>query len=148
MNPTALAVYCAAVLLLWIKFMIAITIQARERLAGGSFRYLEDASHWHGTVKADSDLCTRAQALLRNDSEGQIHFFVLGLLYLLVGAWPTGAFVYFPVYALSRIFHSHFLLTARQPHRTRAFGVGIVVLLLLAIHVGIAAASLAARASV
>ncbi len=138
MNPSALAVYCASILVLWLKFLVAITIQARQRHAVAGFRYPEDASCWHGTVQSDSDLCTRAQALLRNDSESQTYFLILGLLYLLVDAWPTGAFVYFPAYALSRVLHSYFLLTARQPHRTRAFGVGVAILLLLAIHVGVA----------
>jgi len=76
----ALAVYVAAVLVLFVKAIVAMTIQGRERLRGGTFRYPEDATHWKGEVAPDSDRCERAQRLLRNDGESQPYFLVLGAL--------------------------------------------------------------------
>jgi hypothetical protein len=76
---------------------------------------------------------------LRNDSEGQGYFLVLGLLYLLLDGWPLGALLYFPAYALSRLLHAYYLFVPRQPQRTRAFGVGVLVVTVLAIHVGVLA---------
>lgn len=139
MNASALAVYCGSVLILWGKFVVAISLQARERLSTGTFRYPEDASCWQGTVRPDSDLCVRAQSLLRNDAEGQMYFLALGLAYVLVDAWPVGAFAYFPVYTLSRVAHGYFLLKGRQPVRTRVFVLGVLVLTALAVHVAVAA---------
>lgn len=142
MNATPLIVYCGSVLVLWFKFIVSISIQGRERRRASSYCYPEDASHWRGRVKPDSDLCGRAQSLLRNDSEGQSYFLICGLLYLLVDAWPPGALLYFPAYALSRVLHGYFLLRGRQPQRTRAFGVGVFVVTLMAVHVGVAAVEL------
>jgi uncharacterized MAPEG superfamily protein len=139
MNASALVVYCVSLVVLWLKFFVATVIQARERLFASTFRYPEDAAHFGGQLAPDSDRCARAQSLLRNDAEGQTYFLILGLLYLLVGAWPAGALFYFPAYVLSRVAHAYYLLHPRQPHRTRAFAVGVLIVTLLAVHVAYAA---------
>lgn len=142
MENIALAVYVAAVLVLFVKAIVAMTIQGRERLRGGTFRYPEDATHWKGEVTADSDRCKRAQRLLRNDGESQPYFLVLGALYLVLGAWPAGAPFYFGTYALSRVAHGVWLFRGTQPHRNRAFGLGLLVLVALAAHVAFEAVRL------
>lgn len=135
MNSTAIAVYVASVLVLLAKFMVAITVQAVQRKRAGVYRYAEDAAFWQGRVAADTDLCVRAQRLLRNDSESQPYYLVLGAAYLGLGAWPAAAPYYFAAYALSRVVHAYCLFAARQPQRNRAFAFGAVVLALLAVHV-------------
>jgi uncharacterized MAPEG superfamily protein len=134
MNRVEVSVYCWSVFVLWLKFVLAISIQARERLRTRGFRYPEDASHWRGSVDVDTERCARAQSLVRNDTESQPYFLALGALYVAVGAQPTAALIYFPLYTLSRVAHAYFLLRGRQPHRTRVFGLGIAIITLLAIH--------------
>lgn len=72
-----------------------------------------------------------------------MYFLVLGLAYVLVDAWPAGAFAYFPAYVLSRVAHGYLLLKGRQPLRTRVFAVGVLVLTVLAVHVAVAAIHIA-----
>lgn len=109
-------------------------IQARERYRVRVFAYPEDAAQWHGTPGQDTELCQRAQRLLRNDSETQPFFYLFGGLVVLSGAPPTAALLYMPAYVLSRFVHGYFLLTARQPHRNRAFGAGVLIVTAMAIH--------------
>lgn len=143
MNPTSLVVYAGAALALWLKFLFAITLQARERFKTKHFRYAEDATCWRGQVADDSESCTRAQRLLANDSEGQGYFLILALLYALMNVWPLGALIYFPAYVALRWLHAYYLLRPRQPHRTRVFGAGLAVQLVIAGHVIVASVHLA-----
>jgi uncharacterized MAPEG superfamily protein len=140
MDPVALTSYLLVLLVLFAKFFTAIAIQARERFRARRFRYPEDAAYWRGSVAEDTELCVRAQNLLRNDGESQTYFLAFGLFYLLLGAAPVIACLYFGAYATSRLLHAYFFLTRRQPHRNRAFAAGVVVLTALAVHVAFATA--------
>ena len=141
MSSIPFIVYVGAVFALFLKTIASTLVQAKERLGSKKFAYPEDAAHWKGTQQEDTELCQRAQRVLRNDSETQPWFVVFGALYVVLGAWPTGAFIYFPLYVLSRVFHTLWLLNPKQPHRNRAFGLGLSVLVIVAVHVVIAAAS-------
>lgn len=122
------AVYSLSVIVLFLKFFVTISVQARERLRERRFRYPEDSEHWHGVRGEDSDLCQRADRLLRNDAESQLYYLALAAAYVASGAWPTGTIWYFGGFTGARLFHGYWLLTARQPHRNRAFAVGIAIL--------------------
>jgi hypothetical protein len=135
MNAFALGVYSLSLVVLFAKFFATITVQAVERLRQRRFRYPEDAACWTGVVAEDSERCVRAQHVLRNDSESQPWYVALAGAYVLLGAWPSGAPLYFGGYVLSRIAHAYFLLAGRQPHRNRAFSFGITILFVLAGHV-------------
>ncbi len=139
MNLIGGSVYCLSLIALWLKCVLALSLQGRERLRARAFRYPEDASYWRGTVGTDTELCLRAQSLLRNDSETQPYFVALAGVYLLLGAAPSAAPFYFATYTLSRLAHGYFLLSGRQPHRTRSFGAGALVMTVLALHVCVAA---------
>jgi uncharacterized MAPEG superfamily protein len=134
-DSAALSAYALSVILLFCKFFFTISVQAKERLGARTFRHPEDAAFWKGTVREDSDLTQRAQHLLRNDGESQPYYLALGALYVAVGAWPDGAPFYFCGYVLSRFAHAYFFLKARQPHRNRAFALGILLLFIIAGHV-------------
>lgn len=138
MLSSSAAVYVAAVIALFFKYLVATTVQARERFATRRFRYAEDAAFWRGEVGEDSERCQRAQGLLRNDGESQPFFFVLGAAYVLLGLPARWALAYFGAYVLSRFVHAYFFLRARQPHRNRAFSFGLLALLALAVHVALA----------
>lgn len=129
-------VYIGSVLLLLLKYLAATVLQARERFAHRSFRYPEDAACWRGHVTEDTELCQRAQSLLRNDGESQPFYLVLGAAYVSLQLWPPGGVIYFGVYPLTRWLHAYFLLRGLQPHRNRAFALGLLVLVLLAAHLG------------
>lgn len=134
MPSESVGVYGLSLVVLFVKFFGTITVQSIERLRSRQFRYAEDAAQWNGTVDEDSERCLRATNLLRNDAESQIWYVGLGTAYLWLGAWPAGAPYYFVAYCVSRVAHGYFLIAGRQPHRNRAFSVGIAVLFALAGH--------------
>jgi uncharacterized membrane protein YecN with MAPEG domain len=147
MNVSAGPVYLVSVALLFTKYAVTITVQARERMRLRHFRYPEDAAYWKGTVAEDSELCQRAQKLLRNDCENQPFYLAFGAAYVALGLGTEGAFLYFGGYVLARLSHAHFMLQARQPHRNRAFGLGMFVLAVLAVHLVYAATTQTLRAT-
>lgn len=132
-NP--LAVYALSVAVLFLKSFATISVQALERLRTRAFRYPEDAVQWRGAVAPDSDLCQRAERLLRNDAESQLYYLVLGGLFVVLDPSSRLGPFYFGIYTAARLAHAYWLLAPRQPHRNRAFSVGIVVLFCLTGHV-------------
>jgi uncharacterized membrane protein YecN with MAPEG domain len=146
MHALAMAAYVAAVFVLLAKLVAMVSLQGATRVRTRSFQYAEDAAHWKGDhVAEESELIVRAQRALRNDGEGQPYFFVFGAVYVALGATPWAAWLYFPAYALTRVLHGWYMLRARQPHRNRAFGAGLAILVALAAHCLIAACSPAWR---
>lgn len=138
---SAIASYAFAVVVLFGKAVATALVQGRYRVRHGKFRYPEDARHWGGeTVHEEDDIVQRAQRVLLNDAETQPLFLALGAAYVALDAWPSGAPIYFGVYVLSRVAHTIFLLRPRQPLRNRAYAVGMLMLLAIAIHVCFAAA--------
>lgn len=139
MHGPATIAYAAAVLALFLKTVVVISVQGLTRMRTRTFRHAEDAKHWGGTaVDREDDLVARAQHAHRNDGETQPFFLVFGALYLAAGATPWAACVYFPAYALARVVHTAFLLKPRQPLRNRAFGVGLVITLAVGVHAVVA----------
>jgi uncharacterized membrane protein YecN with MAPEG domain len=144
MHALTMVAYVAAAFVLLGKLVVVVSLQGVTRIKTRRFQYAEDASHWNGDqVAEESDLIVRAQRVLRNDGEGQPYFFVFGAVYVALGATPWLAWLYFPAYALTRVLHTWYMLRARQPHRNRAFGAGLVTLVVLATHCLITACSLA-----
>jgi uncharacterized membrane protein YecN with MAPEG domain len=136
-----MAAYVGAVLVLFLKVIVTVSVQGMTRMRTRTFRHAEDAANWGGTAtERESDLVVRAQHVLRNDGETQPFFLVFGALYVALGASPAAALVYFPGYALTRVAHTWLLLRPRQPWRNRAFGAGLALLLALAVHVAVVAA--------
>jgi len=80
----------------------------------------------------------RAAACWRNDLENIPIFLFLGLNYVTLGCWPTGAFVYFTIFAVARVLHTIVYLRGLQPARTICYGVGATICLILSIHILIA----------
>ena len=64
---------------------------------------------------------------------------MIGAGYVALGASPLAAPVYFGAFVLSRIGHGLLMLRPRQPLRTQVFGLGVLTLLALTIHVLVAA---------
>lgn len=144
MRTLTMVAYTAAAFILLAKLVVLVSLQGATRLRTRSFQYAEDAAHWNGEhVAEESELVVRAQRALRNDGEGQPYFLVFGAAYVALGATPWAAWLYFTAYTFTRLLHTWFMLRARQPHRNRVFGAGLVILVALAAHCVIAACSLA-----
>lgn len=143
MSPLALHALALAVAALFLKHLVTVSVQGRERMRARSFAYPEDAAHWGGTHEPgrESALWDRAARLLRNDGENHPLFFALAAAYVALGCADVLGAVYFAVYAAARWAHGVFLLWPRQPHRNRAYVVSLAVLLALAGHVALAAVS-------
>lgn len=129
-----LSVYALSVVVLFAKLFATISVQARERLRTRAFRYPEDAVQWRGQVAPDSDLCQRADRLLRNDAESQVFYLALGGLLAAVAPDSRVAPYYFIAYTLARLAHAYWLLAPRQPHRNRAFATALSVVFCMAGH--------------
>lgn len=127
-------VYSWSVVVLCLKFLATITVQARERLGSRTFRHPEDASQWHGVVGTDSELCQRAERVLRNDAENHPYYLALGGLLLFADPTSRVTPFYFVGYTISRVVHGLWLLVPRQPHRNYVFRVAILTLLCMAVH--------------
>jgi uncharacterized MAPEG superfamily protein len=67
--------------------------------------------------------------------ENAVPFFVIGLLYALTGPSLMLAGLLFFSFVAVRLLHAFFYLTARQPLRSAAFGVGGLVNLIMAVQV-------------
>lgn len=141
MSQLALPALGLAVVALFIKHAVTVSVQGRERLRARSFAYPEDAAHWGGRHEPgrESALWERAARLLRNDGENHPLFFALAGAYVALGCADAAGAAYFVIYAAARWAHGLFLLWPRQPHRNRAYVVSLTVLLALAGHVGVAA---------
>lgn len=135
MTFQASSVYALSVVVLFGKLLVAVSVQARERLRTRAFRYPEDAAQWRGEVAPDSDLCQRADRVLRNDAEGQVYYLVFGGVLLALTPDSRLLPYYFVTYPLTRVAHAYWLLLPRQPHRNRAFALGLTVVFVMAVHV-------------
>ena len=134
MSTIALSAYVISVAALLVKMLLLISIQGITRIRAGRFQYAEDAAHWRGEQEQDADIVVRAQRALRNDAENQPLFLALGASYVALGASPAGAIGYFATFVLARWAHGYFMVRPRQPHRNRAFSLGTMALVALAIH--------------
>lgn len=126
----------AATALLWAKFVWATMLQGKHRLQSKTFQYPEDAENWGGTVFNPNDAqelsrADRAQNMLRNDSEGQIYFFVLALIYVWMGCFPRVGALLMIGYALARWVHGITLIFPKQPLRNRAFSIAALIQLIM-----------------
>jgi prostaglandin-E synthase 1 len=77
----------------------------------------------------------------RNALENIPMFFVLGLIYSLAGASPTGAKVCFIGFTAARVLHVVFHLKAVQPWRSVVYGLGILALAGMMVLIGVTLAS-------
>ena len=80
----------------------------------------------------------RAAAAWRNDLENIPIFLFLGLIYVTLGCWPAGAFIYFSIFAVARILHTIVYLRGLQPARTIFYAIGITICVILSVHILIA----------
>ena len=93
-EPRVLAFYALATVTLFIKFWLLAVTQGLVRVRHKTFVNPEDArvfGRGGEAAAAEHPTVARAGAAMRNDLENLPFFFVLALVYTLLGCWPTGA---------------------------------------------------------
>jgi uncharacterized MAPEG superfamily protein len=70
-----------------------------------------------------------------NAIENAVPFFAIAPLYVMTGGTLTGAKAYFLTFVAARLLHSAFYLWGRQPFRTLCFGIGILCVIGMGVHV-------------
>jgi uncharacterized MAPEG superfamily protein len=140
-NP-ALRTYalCTAILALKMLFSAVYTGTRRQKHQG--YINTEDA-HVFGAGGAAAGLVEAPQVahalrIQRNDIESIPIFFAVGLAYVLTGASPFGATVYFWTYTLARIGHTIAYTLQVQPYRALCWGLGSLCLVGMAVQIVLA----------
>lgn len=136
MDPS-LQTLAVCVVVLFAKMFLVANYQAYYRLSRSVFVNVEDAQTFGTGTAAAEDLpqVQRAAQVWRNDGENIPIFLVLGVVYVMVGAWPAGAFYYFWGFTLSRVAHSVTYLMGVQPWRTITYAVGVTCCVLMSVHI-------------
>lgn len=129
--------YALITVILFFKMSANSVVQGIGRVSSRTFVTPEDASFFAQTAPApdEAPIVKRAAMVWRNDLENIPIFLFLGLIYVTLGCWPAGAFIYFTIFVLARILHTIVYLNGLQPLRTIFFTVGTTVCFILSIHI-------------
>jgi glutathione S-transferase len=129
--------YALITVILFFKMFALSGVQARGRLSTKTFVTAEDARYFAGSEPApdEAPIVKRAAMAWRNDLENIPIFLFLAMIYVTLGCWPAGAFIYFSIFAMARILHSVVFLRGLQPWRTIFYGFGIMICVILSIHI-------------
>jgi uncharacterized MAPEG superfamily protein len=132
--------YALTTVVLFFKMVSISLVQGVGRASANQFVTPEDAEFFAHTAPAveEAPLVKRAINAWRNDLENIPMFLFLGLIYITLGCWPGGVFIYFTIFVVARILHTITFLRGLQPWRTIFFTVGMVVCVALAIQILIA----------
>ena len=129
--------YALITVILFFKMAANATVQALGRLGSRTFPNPEDARFFAQSPPApdEAPIVTRAAAVWRNDLENIPIFLFLGLIYVTLGCWPGGAFIYFSIFVVARILHTIFYLFGLQPWRTISYGIGLAMCITLSVSI-------------
>ena len=135
MEP-GLQAFAVVSVFLFFKMLATSLLQVAVRVRSRTFTVPEDAALFAAPDQSRQDvpLLARLSMVWRNDLETIPIFLFLALAYVATGCWATGALIYFPAFALSRIAHTAAYLSGKQPGRTLAYLAGILVCLALSLH--------------
>ena len=129
--------YSLITVILFFKMSANSVVQGRARTSGKAFPNPEDAQMFGVPAPAADELpiVKRAAAAWRNDLENIPIFLFLGMIYITLGCWPGGAFIYFTIFVIARILHTFAYLRAMQPARTIFYGIGIAMCVTLSVQI-------------
>jgi glutathione S-transferase len=132
--------YALITVILFFKMLANSVVQGRARTGAKSFPNPEDAKFFGAPAPADDELpiVKRAAAAWRNDLENIPIFLFLAMIYVTLGCWPGGAFIYFTIFVIARIMHTVAYICAMQPARTIFYTLGLLVCVILSVHILIA----------
>jgi prostaglandin-E synthase 1 len=126
----AVRLFTLVSLLLVLKMILVGSYTSVLRLRRNVFATGEDYA-WRGArppAVPDEDI-ERVRRAHRNDLENILPFFTVGLLYALTNPSLRAAQTYFWGFLVARVLHSVFYIRGMQPHRSIAFGVGLLCIL-------------------
>ena len=129
--------YALITVILFFKMFALSIVQALARTGSKSFPNPEDAKFFGAAAPATDELpiVKRAAAAWRNDLENIPIFLFLAMIYVTLGCWPEGAFIYFTIFAVARILHTVAYLRAMQPARTIFYAIGIAICVALSVQI-------------
>jgi glutathione S-transferase len=129
-NP-ALQLLGVVYLVLVLKMVAVGSYTSSIRIRRGVYATPEDYQlQGQPPKQADEDV-ERARRAHRNDLENILPFFGVAFFYCLTQPSMFMARIYLVGFATARVLHSVFYIRQRQPQRTIAFMVGLVLMLLM-----------------
>jgi len=136
MDDPAFKLYAIASTIVALHMILLALWTGRVRARYRTFTNPEDA-RWReaGHAEVDHAEVARVKRAHQNAVENAVPFFAVGFLYAASGATRNGALAYFSTFATARVLHSIFYLRGRQPFRTLMFGLGVLAILGMALHV-------------
>jgi glutathione S-transferase len=132
--------YALTTVILFFKMFANSVVQGVGRVSTKTFVTAEDARFFAHAPPApdEAPIVKRAAMVWRNDLENIPIFLFLGLIYVTLGCWPGGVFIYFTIFIIARILHTIAYLNGMQPWRTIFFTAGTAVCFALSIQILIA----------
>ncbi|MGH7924059.1 MAG: MAPEG family protein [Candidatus Binatus sp.] len=129
--------YALVTVILFFKMFAISVVQGVGRVSTKTFVTPEDAAFFAHTAPAQDEapIVKRAANVWRNDLENIPIFLFLGLIYVTLGCWPQGAFIYFTIFVVARILHTITFLLGLQPWRTIFFTIGVAICFILAVQI-------------
>lgn len=129
--------YALTTVILFFKMFAISIVQGVGRLNSRTFVTAEDARFFTHAPPApdEAPIVKRAALAWRNDLENIPIFLFLGLIYVTLGCWPGGVYIYFTIFVIARILHTIAYLNGMQPWRTIFFTVGMFVCVALSIQI-------------
>ena len=129
--------YALTTVILFFKMFAISIVQGIGRVNAKQFVTAEDARFFAHAAPApdEAPIVKRAAMAWRNDLENIPIFLLLGLIYVTLGCWPEGAFIYFTLFVVARILHTIMFLLGLQPWRTIFFTFGLAVCIILATNI-------------
>ena len=130
-NP-ALQLLGFVYLVLVLKMVAVGSYTSMIRIRRGHYATPEDfkLQGLEPATEADADI-ERVRRAHRNDLENILPFFGAGVFYALTHPSMFMARTYFWGFCIARVLHSIFYIRQQQPHRTIAFTVGLLLMLLM-----------------
>ncbi len=129
--------YALTTVILFFKMFAISIVQGIGRINAKQFVTAEDARFFAHAPPApdETPIVKRAAMAWRNDLENIPIFLFLGLIYVTLGCWPEGAYIYFTIFIIARILHTVAYLNGMQPWRTIFFTFGMFVCVALSIQI-------------
>jgi glutathione S-transferase len=131
-----LAAYAIASTTIALQLVALALWTGRVRVQKNRWVNPEDAKAAKGEqVDEEDDDVARVKRAHVNLLENAVPFFVVGALFVATAPSRTASIAYFGTFVGARILHSIFYLWGRQPFRTLSFGVGVLAIAGMAVHV-------------
>src|SRR5271156_6011433 len=109
--------YALITVILFFKMLAISVVQGRARTSSKTYPNPEDARFFGAPAPAADELpiVKRAAAAWRNDLENIPIFLFLAMIYVTLGCWPEGPYIYFTIFVVARILHTIVYLRGLQP---------------------------------